>query len=211
MTMNALPPEIRWQRLDLWARLSGSARRRMETVPGSVGSFFWSGVWGTYFWVDPAEHWSPCTDPGCARQGWPINRTFRHLTYGAFLVPTRACPASAPAAIDQRHSPPFEGTYRFAIAPVTRQARRREFGGLGIEVAMQDGLLKVPVSDPRRTCRQGLASWPNDIITHFDRRGDPRHVPHTKRLRRCAGPSILVRLKIAARAARLIELTIFRP
>ena len=24
-------------------------------VPGSVGSFTWNGLWGTYFWVDPAE------------------------------------------------------------------------------------------------------------------------------------------------------------
>ncbi|MGP1682649.1 MAG: serine hydrolase domain-containing protein [Giesbergeria sp.] len=25
-------------------------------VPGSVGEFYWSGVHGTYFWVDPQEH-----------------------------------------------------------------------------------------------------------------------------------------------------------
>jgi CubicO group peptidase (beta-lactamase class C family) len=24
-------------------------------VPGSVGEFFWGGVTGTYFWIDPAE------------------------------------------------------------------------------------------------------------------------------------------------------------
>ena len=24
-------------------------------VPGSIGDFYWSGVHGTYFWIDPAE------------------------------------------------------------------------------------------------------------------------------------------------------------
>jgi CubicO group peptidase (beta-lactamase class C family) len=27
----------------------------MSPVPGSVGEFFWGGVTGTYFWIDPAE------------------------------------------------------------------------------------------------------------------------------------------------------------
>ncbi|MGC2777123.1 MAG: serine hydrolase domain-containing protein, partial [Bradyrhizobium sp.] len=25
-------------------------------VPGALGSFAWAGHWGTYFWIDPAEH-----------------------------------------------------------------------------------------------------------------------------------------------------------
>ena len=27
----------------------------MSPVPGSVGEYFWGGVTGTYFWIDPAE------------------------------------------------------------------------------------------------------------------------------------------------------------
>ncbi|MBV9583951.1 MAG: serine hydrolase, partial [Alphaproteobacteria bacterium] len=27
----------------------------MSPVPGSVGEFFWGGVTGTYFWIDPQE------------------------------------------------------------------------------------------------------------------------------------------------------------
>ena len=27
----------------------------VPSVPGSVGDFYWSGVHGTYFWVDPRE------------------------------------------------------------------------------------------------------------------------------------------------------------
>ena len=66
MTTNALPPGIRFagyvssfvgpQAGTTWglgfAVRSDAAR---STVPGSVGSFSWSGTSGTYFWVDPAE------------------------------------------------------------------------------------------------------------------------------------------------------------
>jgi CubicO group peptidase (beta-lactamase class C family) len=27
----------------------------MSPVPGSVGEYFWGGVTGTYFWIDPSE------------------------------------------------------------------------------------------------------------------------------------------------------------
>ena len=27
----------------------------MSPVPGSIGEYFWGGVTGTYFWIDPAE------------------------------------------------------------------------------------------------------------------------------------------------------------
>jgi CubicO group peptidase (beta-lactamase class C family) len=27
----------------------------MSPAPGSVGEYFWGGVTGTYFWIDPAE------------------------------------------------------------------------------------------------------------------------------------------------------------
>jgi CubicO group peptidase (beta-lactamase class C family) len=39
----------------------GLAVRRQDGVaamPGSAGDFYWSGVYGTYFWVDPAEELS---------------------------------------------------------------------------------------------------------------------------------------------------------
>ena len=63
MTTNALPSDVQFVGGDRGhgaARPSGSASGSAATrpsswVPGSVGSFTWSGVWGTYFWVDPAE------------------------------------------------------------------------------------------------------------------------------------------------------------
>jgi CubicO group peptidase (beta-lactamase class C family) len=72
-------------------------------VPGSIGSFTWSGVWGTYFWVDPAEQLVAVqliqVAPG---KDGPINRTFRNLTYGALLVPGQGVPASVETKMTPR-------------------------------------------------------------------------------------------------------------
>lgn len=51
----------------------GVAVRRaagLSALAGSKGDYYWSGVYGTYFWVDPAEHlvavWM-CASPGMIR------------------------------------------------------------------------------------------------------------------------------------------------
>ncbi|HXW25298.1 MAG TPA: serine hydrolase domain-containing protein [Xanthobacteraceae bacterium] len=64
MTTNALPPDIRFagdffmgpQAGSTWG-LGFAVRNDPDRsqVPGSVGSFSWSGILGTYFWVDPGE------------------------------------------------------------------------------------------------------------------------------------------------------------
>jgi CubicO group peptidase (beta-lactamase class C family) len=53
-------------------------------LPGSVGNFYWTGAWGTTFWVDPREKLiaiqmiqTPATVGGAFR------RIFRELTYAA--------------------------------------------------------------------------------------------------------------------------------
>ena len=72
MASDHLPPGVRlWRdrarrasarspRCRRWATASASAfavrtQPGMSPVPGSVGEFFWGGVTGTYFWIDPAE------------------------------------------------------------------------------------------------------------------------------------------------------------
>jgi CubicO group peptidase (beta-lactamase class C family) len=51
----------------------GVAVRRqagIAAMAGSKGDYYWSGVYGTYFWVDPSEHltcvWM-CASPGLIR------------------------------------------------------------------------------------------------------------------------------------------------
>jgi CubicO group peptidase (beta-lactamase class C family) len=63
MTTNSLPPDIRFA-LNMIGPTTGASwglgfaiRTNPEAsqVPGSVGTFNWGGLWGTTFWIDPAE------------------------------------------------------------------------------------------------------------------------------------------------------------
>ena len=75
---------------------------------------------------------------------------------------------------------------------------RGEFGGLGIEVTMEDGLVKVvsPIDDTP-AAKAGILA--GDLITAARRRAGAGPDPATRRSRRCA-----------ARSARKITLTIVR-
>jgi hypothetical protein len=119
-------------------------------------------------------------------------------------------PASAPAAIDQAALAAFEGTYRFASPSSRDRQERREFGGLGIEIAIQDGLLKVlfPIRGTP-AARAGVLA--NDIITYLDDQAT-QGISLNQALEKMRGPvNTTVRLKIARKGQdRPIELTIAR-
>ena len=58
-------------------------------TPGSVGSYSWAGLWGTHFWIDPAEELIGLqmiqAAPGKGREAVPfagINR----MAYGALTT-----------------------------------------------------------------------------------------------------------------------------
>jgi len=182
-----------------------------SVVPGSVGSFYWGGVWGTYFWVDPAEQLIAMQLIQVAPSKSNLfNPTFRNLTYGALLVPDRdgSVPANAPAAIDQAALAAFEGTYTFPSS--SSRDKLGPFGGLGIEVAMQNGLLKVvsPVRDAPAV-RAGVMA--NDIITHLDGEATQGMTVNAA-LEKMRGPvNTAIRLRIARKGQDTpIELTIVR-
>jgi hypothetical protein len=182
-------------------------------VPGSVGSYTWSGHWGSFFWVDPAEQLIAIQLIQAGTENYDqFWAPFRNLTYGAFLVPDLSAPAAAtaPAAIDPAALAALEGTYRFASSSSRDRQERREFGGLGIEVAMQDGLLKAlyPVRNAP-AARAGVMA--NDIITHLD--DEPtRHMSLNQALEKMRGPvNTTVRLKIARKGRDgPITLTVYR-
>jgi CubicO group peptidase (beta-lactamase class C family) len=212
MTTNALPPEVRFANgatFGLGVGIRSDAA--WSTVPGSVGSFFWSGVWGTYFWVDPVEQLVAVqliqVAPG---KDGPINHSFRNLTYGAFLVPNQSAVVSMPAAIDQTALAAFEGTYRFASSSSRDRQERREFGGLGIEIAMQDGLPKVlfPIRGAP-AAKAGVMA--NDVIRHIDDQAT-QGMSLNQALEKMRGPiGTTVRLTIARKGQDgPIELTIAR-
>ena len=63
----------------------GFAVRRADGVAalaGSAGDYYWSGVFGTYFWVDPAEE---LTTVFMAATPGPIRLRYRQLTRALVL------------------------------------------------------------------------------------------------------------------------------
>jgi CubicO group peptidase (beta-lactamase class C family) len=177
MTASALPPDIRFASGTAVGPRGGStfglgfAIRTDATsswVPGSVGSYTWNGRWGSYFWVDPAEQLIAIQLIQAGTENYDqFWAPFRNLTYGAFLVPDQGAPAAATAAIDQAAFTAFEGTYRLG-SPSSRDMQvLREFGGLGVDVAMEHGLVKVKSPIPGMpAAKAGITA--GDIITHLD-------------------------------------------
>ena len=140
-----------------------------SAIPGSVGSFTWNGLWGTYFWVDPAEQLIAVqmiqVAPG---KGGPFN-AFRNLTYGALRVPDQGIPhaAAVPVRIDVETLAAYAGTYRLGSSSSRDMQALREFGGLGVDVAIERGLVKV-VSLIRDMPAAKAGIKAGDIITHLD-------------------------------------------
>jgi hypothetical protein len=101
--------------------------------------------------------------------GLPFNGAFRNLTYGAFRIPDRGVTASAvaPVAIDAATLAAYAGTYTFSSTSSRDLQAPRGFGGLGVNVAIQGGLIKVVSPIPGMpAARAGIMA--GDIITHLD-------------------------------------------
>jgi CubicO group peptidase (beta-lactamase class C family) len=212
MTTNALPSDIRFadgSTFGLGFAIRSDAA--WSTVPGSVGSFTWGGAWGTSFWVDPAEQLIAIqlthVAPDKVAQ---IRGAFRNLTYGAFLIPDRGgpAPANAPAAIDHAALAALAGTYTFPAS--SSRDKHAPFGGLGIEIGMQDGLIKV-VSPVRGAPAARAGVRANDIITHLDDEAT-QGMTLNKALAKMRGlVDTEIRLRIARKGQDApIELTIVR-
>ena len=65
MAADHLPPVLqqhgrrqdgpRCHRLRLWTRFSVQRQNGVAAMAGSASDHYWSGVYGTYFWIDPKE------------------------------------------------------------------------------------------------------------------------------------------------------------
>lgn len=100
MTTDALTPDIRIFGNEIGPHAGrsfalGFAIRTdpvQSWTPGAVGSFSWAGLWGTYFWVDPAEKLIAVqmiqAAPGKGREAVPFSGINR-MAYGALTIPAK--------------------------------------------------------------------------------------------------------------------------
>lgn len=174
MTTNSLPPDIRFVG-DFVGPAAGSGwglgfairtDPANSFIPGSVGSYTWGGLWGTYFWVDPAEKLVAVQMIQLSSGGDPYLAALRHLTYGALTVPAQP-PAPSPATMNAEELADYAGTYDFGSSTSARD-KRISRGGVGIaSVAMEDGALKViGVVEGGPADIGGIV--PGDLITQID-------------------------------------------
>src|SRR5882672_1360632 len=106
MTTNSLPADIRFAMDWIGPRAGASwglgfavrTNPDFSSVPGAVGSFTWSGLWGTYFWIDPVEKLTavqmiqiaPANNTGQfsrALNTGQFSRALRFLSYAALRSP----------------------------------------------------------------------------------------------------------------------------
>jgi CubicO group peptidase (beta-lactamase class C family) len=139
-------------------------------APGSVGSFRWSGAWGTYFWADPAEKMAVVQMiqalPGTAEEAFGA---IRRLAYGALTIPDQSEVETSQAATSPEGLSAYEGIYAFGRSTSARDPDvSPPFGGIGLDVGGVGGEFKV-LRNPRSPSpadRAGLRA--GDVIVAVD-------------------------------------------
>jgi CubicO group peptidase (beta-lactamase class C family) len=217
MTTNSLPPDIQFAGGDMGPRGSATfglgfgirSDAASSWVPGSVGSYTWNGVWGTYFWVDPSEQLIAMQLIHVATDFDRFTRPFRNLTYGAFLVPDRDAPISATAATDQVALDELVGKYDFGQSSSSRDrmSPTSNFSGIGADIEVNSSGARI-IRPLAPSAEAGLKS--DDIITEID--GNPvKGLTLTQVIARLRGPvNSQTRLKISRVQVAPIEIAVTR-
>jgi CubicO group peptidase (beta-lactamase class C family) len=118
-------------------------------IPGAVGSYSWSGVWGEYFWIDPVNKLIgvQLLHLATEKNSGQFRNAFRHFTYAALHVPEQAAPATSPSVAAEVLSA-YAGKYDFgpSLSAHDKQGPLWAYAGVGLEVGMVDGeaIVRVP-------------------------------------------------------------------
>jgi hypothetical protein len=176
--------------------------------PGAVGSFGWSGIWGTYFWIDPGSRLAAVlmiqVDPhtiGPDRDG------LRHLAYAALAVGEPVLPKVANTL-----SSGLAGTYDFgrSLSSRDRWGPFPGFSGLGVTLALRDDRFVVDDLQHLSAGYQGGVRH-GDIVVEID--GAPIQglslFEVRDRMRGAAGTPIRLRLLRKGQAAP-VDLALIR-
>jgi CubicO group peptidase (beta-lactamase class C family) len=179
MTTNAIPPEVPFAGLvgqfvgpqvgTGWG-LGFAVRTNPEfsLLPGAVGSFNWSGIWGSYFWIDPVEKLIGIlmiqVPPEMAG---PPQEALRHFAYAALSVPPPdKTPASVTVSPDILKG--YVGTYDFGPSLSSRDKNPPlTFTGTGVVFAIvEDKVVVRQTIDRGPAERVGVKAL--DVITDID-------------------------------------------
>jgi CubicO group peptidase (beta-lactamase class C family) len=184
MTTNALPPDIRIFGNEV-GPLAGRSfglgfAIRTDPVsswtPGAVGSFSWAGLWGTYFWIDPAEKLIGLqmiqAAPGKGREAVPF-AGINHLAYGALTIgePSSFAPPAVPAILSPEAADDV-GTYDLGGSVSSRDRQGLADGktgwlGIGVFVAMEPEGPRINRPAPGGPAtKAGVTA--GDLITELD-------------------------------------------
>lgn len=182
MTTNALPSDIRIFGNEV-GPLAGRSfglgfAVRTDPVsswtPGAVGSFSWAGLWGTQFWIDPAEKLVGLqmiqAAPGKGRAAVPF-LGIHYLAYGALTVPESSS-VGPPAIVGPETPGDYVGSYDFGSSVSSRDRQGLadgKTGWLGIEafVAMEQEGLRINRPTPGAPATaDGVTA--GDLITELD-------------------------------------------
>ena len=185
MTTPALPPEVRFAGVvggfvgpkvgTSWG-LGFAIRTNpaFSILPGAVGSFNWSGLWGTYFWIDPtAKLVAVQMIQVPPETGGLYKEALRHLTYAALRVPEPVASLAppTPVAVSADILAGYVGTYDFGASLSSRDKNAPipafAFSGVGAELALVDG--QVTVRNPydgAPAAKAGVLA--GDVLTAID-------------------------------------------
>ncbi len=190
MTTNALQPDTRFSgetgqyvgpRVGTGWGLGFAVRLNPEfsLIPGAVGSFNWSGYWGTYFWIDPVAQLIGVQMVQLPPDAGAYYRDgLRHFSYAALSVPQPPLPA---VAVPGETLARYAGTYDFGLSLSARDRRAAipafVYAGIGLVVGgliasalprsdIEDGVMGKASSGvtsgswPRSRTRAAVASAP---------------------------------------------------
>ena len=179
MTTNSLPPDTPFAgivgqfvgpRVGTSWGLGFAVRTNPEfsNLPGAVGSFNWSGIWGTYFWVDPVSKLIGVlmiqVPPDMAG---PPREVLRLFSYGALSVP-QPDKTPAPVTVSPDILKSYVGTYDFGQSLSARDKQAPfAFGGTGLTVSIVEDkvVVRQPI-DGGPAERAGVKAL--DVITDID-------------------------------------------